>query len=101
MTDLVSFRSIKEQDLVRFRDCRVVSDVSNVDAAIREDQLRGLGVFFSALMPTPPAAERVVQLDNRRLQQPSHFNFRQATLILVSTHRPPPQLAGAVVSRDR
>src|SRR5215469_9635558 len=88
MTDLVSFRSIKEQDLVRFRDCRIVSDVSNVDTSIREDQLRGLRVLFCAQMPTPPAAERVVQLDERRLQQPSQFNFWQTVLIALSNHGP-------------
>jgi len=63
--------------LVRFGDGLVLSDMSNVDAAIRKHKLCGNSALLWALMSTSSSAVRVPYGEGRRLQERVNVKLRQ------------------------
>ena len=86
MADPVTFHRIKEEYLVRFSDGLVLSDMPDVDAAIRKHKLGGNGALFWALVSTSSSAVRVPYGNGRRVQERVNVKFRHLLILVVDAH---------------
>jgi len=86
MADPVTFHCIEKEHLVRFGDGLVLSDMSDVDAAIRKHKLRGNGALFWALISASSSAVRVPYDEGRRLQKRVNVKLRQLLVFVVDAH---------------
>ena len=90
VTDPVAFESIEEQHLVRFGYGLVMSNVPQVDATIRKDQLRRSRALFGALMPAATPAVCVPNRNSQRIQQRLDVELRHRFVGVSHHHTPDP-----------
>jgi hypothetical protein len=86
MADPVTFHRIEKEHLVRFGDGLVLSDMSNVDAAIRKHKLRGNGALFWALVSASSSAVCVPYGNGRRFQERVNVKLRQTFVFVLHAH---------------
>jgi len=86
MADPVAFHCIEKEYLVGLGDGLVLSDMSDVDAAIRKHSLRGNGALFWALISTSSSAIRVPYGNRRRLQERVNVKLRQKFILVFDAH---------------
>jgi hypothetical protein len=86
MADPVTFHPIEEEYLVRFGDSLVLSDMSDVDAAIREHKLGGKSALFWALPSTGSPAVRVPYGNGRRFQERVNVKLQQMFVFALDAH---------------
>ena len=86
MADPVTFHCVEKEHLVRFGDGLVLSDMSDVDAAIRKHKLRGNGALFWALISASSSAVRVPYGEGRRLQKRVNVELRQLLVFVLDAH---------------
>ncbi len=76
MTYPVSLFRIEEQDLVGFSDGIVLSEMTQEDTAIREDQMRGRRALLRALVAALSPADDISNRGCRRLQKKPSRDLR-------------------------
>ena len=86
MADPVTFHRIEKEHLVRFGDGLVLSDMSDVDAAIRKHKLRSNSALFWAQISTSSSAVRVPYANGRRFQERVNVKLRRLFILVVVAH---------------
>jgi hypothetical protein len=65
---VIDFCAVEEQHLIGFGHRIVAVEVAHVDAAVRENQVRGVRVLFIALMSAFATADNVPDREGLRIQ---------------------------------
>jgi hypothetical protein len=96
MADPVTFHRVEKEHLVRFGDGLVLSDMSNVDAAIRKHKLRGNGTLFWALISASSSAVRVPYGEGWGLQQRLNVKLGDAIIFVLNAHKLAPRIKHSI-----
>ena len=86
MADPVAFHCIEKEYLIRFGDGLVLSDMPNVDTAIRKHELRGNSALFRALISTSSPAVCIPYGDDRGPQKSVNVKLRQMFVFFLDAH---------------
>src|ERR1700733_11177878 len=88
MTDLIAFRGVEEEDLVRIGNRLPSAHMANVHATVRKDQVCDGGAFLGAPMSAGAGAAHVQDRHRWRRQQTFDFALNHPCIIaLVGGYR--------------